>query len=203
MNPKRIYNSSNDELLQIIRNQRRKINQRLRQLESTKGGTNAPAYRSAKKHGLTKRKKAYKLNTGDSMVDEASRATAEQEAELNENWLKNKTSTKKGWEETREKLLDTIGEDSISNRVENRLWDVYNQMIDEYPSQYYRKGKKRNNSDQLIKEIWDEIRKDKRIGVEKIAEIVRERLKDEYEKEQEILQKEESLQTSSFFKSVY
>ncbi len=203
MNPKRIYTSSNDELLHIIKNQRQKINRRLRELRNTKGGTNSPAYRTAQKHGLNKRRKGYKLNNEDEAMNEYNRVQAEKEAELNENWLHNKTSTKKGWEKTRQKLLDELGEKNISDRVEKKLWKAYNELVGEYPSEYYRKNGRRHNSDQLIKQIWDEISVDKRYGWENVADRVRERLKQEYEREQEEIQEEEYSQNSTFFNSIW
>lgn len=200
MNPNKLYNMSNEDLINLLHKQRAKISKRLHALEKVKGGTNAPAYNTAEKHGLTKRRKYPNPNTttGDKDYE---RQQAIREAELNQNWLKNKTSTVKGWNRTREDLLSKLDTDKLSTRTENKLWKAYNRMIREYPSEYYRQGKKRHNSEQLIKEIWDTITSgDMRRSADKIIEEVNKRLENAYEKEQEAKQaQEESISNKAFF----
>lgn len=203
MNPNKLYNMSNNDLVDLLHKQRAKISRRLHDLEKVEGGTNAPAYNTAEKHGLTKRRKYPNPNTttGDRDYE---REQAIREAELNENWLKNKTSTPKGWKKTRDDLLNKLDVTSLAKRTENKLWKTYNKMVQEFPSMFYRHNKKRHNSDQLIKEIWDIMTSgDMRRSADKIAEEVRERLDKVYEKEQEAKQaQEESISDKTYFEPI-
>lgn len=201
MNPKDLYNMTNDELVNLIKKQKRNIQQRMKRLENSKGGTYSPSYQRTKKEKLANQK-VPDFNKSEDI--EYTREQAIKQAEKNARRLKSKTFTPKGWEKTRNNFQNIIGE-KMSARTEKKFWKVYNEIMDEYPELSQAVRKKIKDSFELMKEMFDIYKsRDRRRSASEIVKDIRKVLDNEYEKtQQEKLSQEESSEYYTHFKSTY
>lgn len=155
-------NMTEAELDRAIDYMRRSNKTALNRLHKSTLGTHSPAYQVGKEHGMFSKKSMDKevseyVEKSTKFVREASERRNRliiKRRQLNEliAWRKLKTSTPRGWKETREKTAEKLGmttktgkkkpkdKKKMTLKFERSFWNIYNRFQEEYITDVYNEG---------------------------------------------------------------